>query len=284
MTQAEIRKKFDEIVAFAGVEQFIDTPVKHFSSGMYLRLAFAVAAHLESEILVVDEVLAVGDVEFQKKCLGKMKHVARGEGRTVLFVSHNLAAIQTLCTEVLYFQGGQLVGSGEVERELARYTQDTALTSLDHGGRHQLSSWLVCESLDITPSPVRSGGAVRFSVTLSATRAATLKELAILFYSSIGTRVAILDLRSRQFPCAIQQERGIRLDASVRGLNFVEGEYAVGLYVNCGDTTGDFLDLYPLSVTKSERVPDIAPYSTHDRGYVELDYDVSLSLDQAPAC
>src|SRR5438552_4514822 len=96
MTQREIRKKFDEIVAFAEVEQFLDTPVKHYSSGMYVRLAFAVAAHLEPEILVIDEVLAVGDHEFQQKCLGKMHSVASKEGRTVLFVSHNLAAINEL--------------------------------------------------------------------------------------------------------------------------------------------------------------------------------------------
>src|SRR5205807_8273205 len=96
MSKAEIKSKFDEIVAFAEVERFLDTPVKHYSSGMYVRLAFAVAAHLEPEILIVDEVLAVGDVAFQKKCLGKMEDVARG-GRTVLIVSHNLAALQALC-------------------------------------------------------------------------------------------------------------------------------------------------------------------------------------------
>jgi lipopolysaccharide transport system ATP-binding protein len=107
MTRAEIRRKFDEIVGFAGVEKFLDTPVKRFSSGMYVRLAFAVAAHLEPEILIVDEVLAVGDAEFQSKCLGKMQDVA-GEGRTVLFVSHNLAAVRQLCgRSILLDQGAK---------------------------------------------------------------------------------------------------------------------------------------------------------------------------------
>src|ERR1039458_7817116 len=101
MSRAEIRKKFDEIVAFAEVEKFLDTPVKRYSSGMYVRLAFAVAAHLEPEILIVDEVLAVGDAVFQEKCLGKMKHVSRSEGRTVLFVSHNMGAIQSLCSRAV---------------------------------------------------------------------------------------------------------------------------------------------------------------------------------------
>jgi len=108
MTKAEIKKKFDEIVAFAEVERFLDTPVKRYSSGMYVRLAFAVAAHLEPEILVVDEVLAVGDAEFQKKCLGKMKDVATG-GRTVLFVSHNMGAVKNLCHEGIYLKNGKVV-------------------------------------------------------------------------------------------------------------------------------------------------------------------------------
>lgn len=109
MRKKEIKRKFDEIVDFAGVERYIDTPVKRYSSGMYVRLAFAVAAHLESEILIVDEVLAVGDAEFQKKCLGKMGDVSKGEGRTVLFVSHNMGAIQKLCGLSLLLSSGQLL-------------------------------------------------------------------------------------------------------------------------------------------------------------------------------
>lgn len=106
MRKKEIERKFDEIIDFAGVERYIDTPVKRYSSGMYVRLAFAVAAHLESEILIVDEVLAVGDAEFQKKCLGKMKDVSSGEGRTVLFVSHNMAAMSKLCTKGIFLNNG----------------------------------------------------------------------------------------------------------------------------------------------------------------------------------
>jgi len=109
MGREEIRRKFDEIVAFAEVERFLDTPVKHYSSGMYVRLAFAVAAHLEPEILVVDEVLAVGDAQFQKKCLGKMEDVSAKEGRTVLFVSHNMAAINALCSKAMILNGGRVV-------------------------------------------------------------------------------------------------------------------------------------------------------------------------------
>ena len=120
MGRREIESKFDEIVAFAEIEKFIDTPVKHYSSGMYLRLAFAVAAHLDPEILLVDEVLAVGDANFQKKCLGKMGEVARG-GRTVLFVSHNMGAISQLCSQGLLLGGGELIYQGEVGGAIDRY-------------------------------------------------------------------------------------------------------------------------------------------------------------------
>jgi len=120
MKRREVSRKFDEIVEFSGIEQFLDTPVKRYSSGMYVRLAFAVAAHLEPEILVVDEVLAVGDVEFQKKCLGKMSEVA-GEGRTILFVSHNMGAIKTLCSQAMLIHQGTMVSKGAVEPTVAAY-------------------------------------------------------------------------------------------------------------------------------------------------------------------
>jgi lipopolysaccharide transport system ATP-binding protein len=120
MTKAEIRRKFDEIVAFAEVEKFLDTPVKRYSSGMYVRLAFAVAAHLDPEILIIDEVLAVGDADFQKKCLRKMDDAARG-GRTVLFVSHNMAAVQSLCTRAIYLRDGQVVEDGPVSEAMVTY-------------------------------------------------------------------------------------------------------------------------------------------------------------------
>lgn len=128
MKRAEIDRKFDEIVAFAEVEEFIDTPVKFYSSGMYLRLAFGVAAHLDPEILLVDEVLAVGDSAFQKKCMGQMGKVAE-QGRTVLFVSHNMAAVRALCTRVLYLEQGRLAFIGEPAQAIRHYHHSTAETA-----------------------------------------------------------------------------------------------------------------------------------------------------------
>lgn len=122
MSKAEIKKKFDEIVAFAEVEKFLDTPVKRYSSGMYVRLAFAVAAHLEPEILIVDEVLAVGDAQFQKKCMGKMESAGR-EGRTVLFVSHNMVALKSLCEKAIWLNAGSVVENGRAEDVVSNYLQ-----------------------------------------------------------------------------------------------------------------------------------------------------------------
>jgi lipopolysaccharide transport system ATP-binding protein len=141
MTRVEIRRKFDEIVDFAGLEKFLDTPVKRYSSGMYVRLAFAVAAHLEPEILVVDEVLAVGDVAFQKKCLGKMGEVAKG-GRTVLFVSHQMNSIKTLCSRCLWISEGEIVKDGPSQEVVENYLKrdDVKTQWISNQGKSQLTN------------------------------------------------------------------------------------------------------------------------------------------------
>lgn len=131
MSRAEIRKKFDEIVDFAEIEKFLDTPVKRYSSGMYVRLAFAVAAHLDPEILVVDEVLAVGDAQFQKKCLGKMEDVSAKEGRTVLFVSHNMGAVRQFCNKGLFLHTGQMLYEGEVVDAIDKYESSVLKVQAD---------------------------------------------------------------------------------------------------------------------------------------------------------
>jgi lipopolysaccharide transport system ATP-binding protein len=125
MRKKEITRKLDEIIDFSGVERYIDTPVKRYSSGMYVRLAFAVAAHLESEILIVDEVLAVGDAEFQKKCLGKMGDISKGEGRTVLFVSHNMSAVKTLCSKGIVLENGSVKFAGAVDHAIESYLKNS---------------------------------------------------------------------------------------------------------------------------------------------------------------
>jgi lipopolysaccharide transport system ATP-binding protein len=170
MSRAEIRKKFDEIVAFAETEQFLDTPVKRYSSGMYVRLAFAVSAHLEPEILVIDEVLAVGDAQFQKKCLGKMDQVSH-EGRTVLFVSHNMGAVQHLCVEALHLNGGKLESKGKTERVVEQYllsqTSEDMRTLESHAdrqgnGRNQITNICIANPAGQRIDHVISGTACSF--------------------------------------------------------------------------------------------------------------------------
>jgi lipopolysaccharide transport system ATP-binding protein len=135
MRKREIDSKLDEIIDFSGVERYIDTPVKRYSSGMYVRLAFAVAAHLESEILIVDEVLAVGDAEFQKKCLGKMGEVSKGEGRTVLFVSHNLVSMQSLCDKGIVLENGVVSFNGNIKESVEFYLENKALIKSENFGK-----------------------------------------------------------------------------------------------------------------------------------------------------
>lgn len=129
MTKKEIIKKFQEIVDFAGVEKFLDTPVKYYSSGMYVRLAFSVAAHMETDILLIDEVLAVGDAEFQNKCLGKINEVTKNEGRTVVFVSHNLDSIQTICTKAILLKNGKIEMIGSPAEVVSHYKDSNLLIS-----------------------------------------------------------------------------------------------------------------------------------------------------------
>jgi lipopolysaccharide transport system ATP-binding protein len=138
MSKVEIERKFDEIVAFAEVERFLDTPVKRYSSGMYVRLAFAVAAHLEPEILIVDEVLAVGDIQFQEKCLGKMEDVSRS-GRTVIFVSHNMGAIKALCHKGIFLNKGELLAAGEIEEVIRHYVKRKSSTQTKYIAQKDLN-------------------------------------------------------------------------------------------------------------------------------------------------
>ena len=270
MHRAEIKRKFDEIVAFAEVEKFLDTPVKRYSSGMYVRLAFAVAAHLEPEILIVDEVLAVGDAEFQKKCLGKMQEVSKG-GRTVLFVSHNMTAVQTLCSTAIHLSFGSVAGMGNVNQFVAEYLRSAGgaqggLEPVNLGGR------LVLNSMTFFPHAVETGAPLDFSIAFSSIEGEKLNELAVLIYSATGSRIAIMDLRPwgvRHLHVGVD---GITLRGRIKALPLVEGKYQVGLYVVSDTQGGDFLDLGSFSVSTTIGRNGHIPYPAVYRGVVELDF------------
>jgi lipopolysaccharide transport system ATP-binding protein len=174
MSRAEIKRRFDEIVAFAEVEKFIDTPVKRYSSGMFVRLAFSVAAFLESEILIIDEVLAVGDVQFQQKCLGILRDATRVEGRTVLFVSHNMAAVESLCRQCIWLQNGEILGTGEASQVIGAYLDVTGTIArrtpvkerLDRSGngRVRAVSFSVTDATGKPVKTLKSGGDYTFTI------------------------------------------------------------------------------------------------------------------------
>jgi lipopolysaccharide transport system ATP-binding protein len=271
MSRAEIVRKFDEIVAFSEVERFLDTPVKRYSSGMYVRLAFAVAAHLEPEILVVDEVLAVGDAEFQKKCLGKMHQVSRG-GRTVLFVSHNMAAIQALCSRVIVLQSGRKVADGEPASSVASYLAAGA-QAVSPKLREPIAVGpsLDLVEFDLSPNPLTSGQAARFSIVMRAKEQARINELALLLFSSQEMRVGIVDLRSSGLPATIAAGKTFTLKGTIRALPLVEGEYRAGLYAVAGDFAGNLMDLVELSVAARPSSEGHAPYPAAHRGVIEFD-------------
>jgi lipopolysaccharide transport system ATP-binding protein len=285
MKKADIVRRFDEIVAFAEVEKFIDTPVKRYSSGMYVRLAFAVAAHMEPEILVVDEVLAVGDAAFQKKCLGKMRDVSSA-GRTVLFVSHNMGAIETLCTYALYLKQGRLESLGPTRTQVQRYISDVQQSSPTTAEfPKSLGIDFELLNLSLTDNPVYSGDRLRFRIVARTASVSGVKDLALLVYSAIGVRVAILDLRDSLADTPRKSSANISISGDIESLCLVEGDYWIGLYVNSGNTCGDFLDLVRLNVLGREGAGEFTPYSAYDRGVVELRCSFGITpVDDKESC
>jgi lipopolysaccharide transport system ATP-binding protein len=234
MTRAEIRRKFDEIVSFAEIERFLDTPVKHYSSGMYVRLAFAVAAHLEPEILVVDEVLAVGDVAFQKKCLGKMEDVSRREGRTVLFVSHNMSAISTLTRRVILLNRGGVEFSGEAQEGIHRYlnqneTQGAIYTAAPAPGRPSL---VRAEVETSEPGQVQNSGRpwlARFSIHFPSPRPGTCLSIQIVNQA----QNPILHLVACDHPTDLGARAGTAVvECRIERLRLNVGAYHLKLYLS----------------------------------------------------
>jgi lipopolysaccharide transport system ATP-binding protein len=229
MNRAEMRRKLDEIVAFAGLERFLDTPVKRYSSGMYVRLAFAVAAHLEAEIMLVDEVLAVGDAAFQRKCLGKMDDVAKA-GRTVIFVSHNLAAINVLCSRTAYIDGGQLRMVGGTSEVVAGYLSDvfersesvvSELRSTDADTSVRFEEIRLLDD----PRGVSFGEPLEFLLTIRSDVAANDLKLGLSVFTMAGSCVGSLLTRDT-FSLRPNEQRRVRL--SVSNVNLVPGAYYAG--------------------------------------------------------
>lgn len=268
MHRYEIKAKFDEIVAFAEVEKFLDTPVKRYSSGMYVRLAFAVAAHLEPEVLIVDEVLAVGDAEFQKKCLGKMHEVSRG-GRTVLFVSHNMAAIASLCTKGLLLRNGRLSFAGKAEAAIAAYLQPTNAAPSDRPLR-RLSKNLVLATLECAPVMLLQFRTLRILIEIVAEHSEVIVDFALEIFALGGARIAVLDLRSEEGPYRLEENEKLTIELALEDIALVEGDFNVGLYLYAN--TGPVLSphLCTFAVLPAVSYGGVIPREPQFRGFVEL--------------
>ena len=244
MTHREIRRRFDEIIAFAELEKFVDTPVKHYSSGMYMRLAFSVAASLDHEILLVDEVLAVGDATFQKKCTGRMTNAARS-GRTILFVSHSMAAVSALCSRAILLEGGRVVKDGPVEEVVGAYQVriegeigGLGYTDLRHASRYGTGK-VQFRSLRMTPyveggteEPVmRTGSGLQVDVEIDCAEAISDANVAVTVYDSNGYRLVDVNSALKGKYLNLREGDTARLAFRLRDLLLKPGDYVVGLWV-----------------------------------------------------
>jgi len=231
MSRAEVKAKFDEIVAFAEIEKFLDTPVKRYSSGMYVRLAFAVAAHLEPEILIIDEVLAVGDAEFQKKCLGKMQNVSHS-GRTVLFVSHNMAAVTSLTRNAALLQAGKCVFFGETQEAVGKYlssiqSQDSRYEAAPKPGVPSITR---AEVFCSQPSAVHESGAP-MRIEFDFYHPEPIPKACLSFQIVNQTQVPVLHFRAFDHPVEICRESGTTtLVCQIPRLNLNVGQYSLTAY------------------------------------------------------
>lgn len=241
MKRAEINPKFDEIVAFAEVEKFIETPVKRYSSGMYVRLAFAVAAHLEVEILLVDEVLAVGDAEFQKKCLGKIEDVTTG-GRTVLFVSHNMNAVQRLCSRCMLLEHGRLVAQGDTANIIVRYLSSDSYTAspaewIDVSDTRRQGTG-EARFVGVWYSSINkavgfraySNGPLEFQLAIMSDSTRSVGSIAVTLYDQYGTKLVNADTLSLGRSVTLQKGRNV-VRLRLKELHLKPGIYVLGLWL-----------------------------------------------------
>lgn len=273
MRKAEIKRKFDEIVEFAGVERYIDTPVKRYSSGMYVRLAFAVAAHLESEILIIDEVLAVGDAEFQKKCLGKMDEISKGEGRTVLFVSHNMDSVRSLCNTGIILKDGLVDFNGDIDNAISRYLEITKNETMVKSVSNLVLNPLVSvELFEIDKTMVTTHDDLNFTLKIKNTEINHTNAIAIFLYNQFEQKVAFFDLRNNALTAKSDLNTTIEIAGTFKSLPLLPGKYKLGLHIHSNLLYNDFFDLIQFEVKQKNLVDNNIAYPLHVRGMCDLDY------------
>jgi lipopolysaccharide transport system ATP-binding protein len=275
MTKAEIKNKLDEIIDFSGCEKYIDTPVKRYSSGMTVRLGFAVAAHLEPEILVVDEVLAVGDADFQKKAIGKMNSLSRGEGRTVLFVSHNMVSVQKLCTKCLVLENGSVVFSGNTDESIKYYlTDESVIYKFSSNKRNTFSS--IAEIKNIL---VRNPDGQSTSVIISGQKVYIEIEIEIKrSFSQLSVGVGFYDQNnSPQFHCSTEtiskdydvsnSKNFFKATLEIDKWPLIEGEFYINSYLRESNDLLDHLEECLWVTSKKGDFFDTGKLPSWDKGF-----------------
>ncbi|WP_157960827.1 ABC transporter ATP-binding protein [Nubsella zeaxanthinifaciens] len=264
MRKKEITRKFDEIVDFAGVERYIDTPVKRYSSGMYVRLAFAVAAHLESEILIVDEVLAVGDAEFQKKCLGKMGEVSKGEGRTVLFVSHNMGSIEQLCNKSIVLSKGTIEYSGDTHKSIEHYiaSNNKKLLYKRVGNQSSIINnfHFVNHNGQIT-NQLSLGQPAELVLDLDLAKSKSSYEIGINFKNQFGELISHLTSQDNQLLINFETKKII---IKINYISFTPGSYLLDIYLlNSNEICDGYEGKYELIVENSTKALRPGGFPSH---------------------
>jgi lipopolysaccharide transport system ATP-binding protein len=260
MRKHEIDRKLDEIIDFSGIERYIDTPVKRYSSGMYVRLAFAVAAHLESEILIVDEVLAVGDAEFQKKCLGKMGEVSKGEGRTVLFVSHNLNSVRSLCEAGIYMKNGFIVCNGNIQEVLSEYHYD--IDKLKFEENEMKSEYLKIESIQFLAENNRitnifqSKDTIHFRLIVKVLKEYLKGAISIQIEDFEGQNIVFCYDENSLFKFESGENNNL-VDIQIDNLNLAPGYYKLNLWIGLPniETYIDVRKVLTFKIEQGSKIP-----------------------------
>lgn len=278
MRKYEITRKLDEIIAFSGVERYIDTPVKRYSSGMYVRLAFAVAAHLESEILIVDEVLAVGDADFQKKCLGKMNDVSKGDGRTILFVSHNMAAVKSLCTKGIVLENGRTKLIAETGQAVSYYLSgDSEVMNQKIFGKefdnevftlHQIS--LSNEGKTINEALSEKEAILLKTIISINNNKSERYHITYHLYNEMGE--ALFSFSNRNDDLKLKNGRN-ELTCKFPSTFFQSGQYFLSIFIIEDKRTAIFIEKDIISFTVVDGGRDMGVYMGREPGYIKPQFE-----------
>ncbi len=280
MRRNEISQKLNEIIEFSGVEKYIDTPVKRYSSGMYVRLAFAVAAHLDSDILVVDEVLAVGDAEFQKKCLGKIGDVTKDEGRTVLFVSHNMSAIQNLCSKCLLLNYGEMLKFGQTQETLNHYVELAMSVDLEnhvYDNKYRLIRNVILKNKDLEEiKEIFMNDDLLIQFEISFREKISNAEIGINvknIYDEIFTHVTTLD---KGISIDGEETQTKTVTVKLTNLNFTPGLYKIDIALVNGTDRYEFLEnVTSFHIIQGSTIKRPNLFPAHVKTYVYSDWDVT---------